>query len=107
MEHSSEIKCVFQDCPLCGNRGKLLKKVIETHGLAVKKVSFASDEGRELIAKAVMDYGIGKLPFFTDGINFSTNIMDFVDKEEIVEKPVKKTAKKTKRTRKSKKGESE
>lgn len=105
MEISSEIKCVFQDCPLCGNRGKLLKKIIETKGLVVKKVSFASEEGRELIHEAVMEHGIGKLPFFTDGRKFSTNIEDFI--YEIPDEPIKTTAKKTKRTRKSKKGESE
>ena len=106
METSNEIICVFQDCPLCGDRGKLLKKIIETEGLKVRKVSFACEEGRELIHEAVMNHGIGRLPFFTDGKKFSNNILDLVEKEEIVEKPVKKTAKKTKRTRKSKKGES-
>lgn len=104
METSSEIKCVFQDCPLCGNRGKLLKKVIETEGLKVRKVSFASEEGRELIHEAVMEHGIGRLPFFTDGKKFSLDIRDFVEKPQ---ETIKTTAKKTKRTRKSKKGESE
>lgn len=99
MGTSKEILIVFQDCPLCGNRGKLLKNVIATEGLKVRKVSFASEEGRELIHKAVMEHGIGRLPFFTDGERFSIDIRDFVEKDEPIEKLKKK---KTARTRKKK-----
>lgn len=80
---SSEIICVYQDCPLCGDRGKKLKKLIFDKKLNVRKVSFASDEGRELVYQALTEHKIGTMPFFTDGKIFSTEI------EEIIAKPKK------------------
>lgn len=81
---AKEIICVYQDCPLCGDRGKQLKKIILDKKLNVRKVSFASPEGKELIHEAVFNQGIGTMPFFTDGVKFSTSI------GEIIEKPKKK-----------------
>lgn len=81
---AKEIICVYQDCPLCGDRGKQLKKIILDKKLNVRKVSFASPEGKDLIHEAVFNQGIGTMPFFTDGVKFSTSI------EEIIEKPKKK-----------------
>ena len=43
---TKEIILVYQDCVLCGDRGKKLKQFIDTNGLNVRKVSFASDEGK-------------------------------------------------------------
>ena len=74
-----EIICVYQDCPLCGDRGRVLKKLIFNKNLNVRKVSFASEEGKELIHKAVFECGIGTMPFFTDGIRFSEDINEFID----------------------------
>ena len=78
---NKEIICVYQDCVMCGDRGKRLKKLIFSENLNVRKVSFASDEGKELIFKALTEHKIGSMPFFTDGERFSTNLADFVEKD--------------------------
>lgn len=93
----NEIICVYQDCVMCGDRGKKLKKLIFDKDLNVRKVSFASDEGKNLIHEAVFKHKLGSMPFFTDGKKFSYKLEDFVEKEpEIVEKADKK-AKKSKK----------
>lgn len=99
---SKEIICVYQDCILCGDRGKKAKKIILDNKLNVRKVSFATPEGRHLIHEAVFKFKMGSLPFFTDGRIFSYKLSDFIEKDE--PKEVKKPARK-KRTRKSKKVE--
>lgn len=81
---AKEIICVYQDCPLCGDRGKKLKKLILDKKLNVRKVSFASEEGKNLIHEAVFNHGIGTMPFFTDGVKFVTSL------EELLAKPKKK-----------------
>ena len=61
----NEIICVYQDCIMCGDRGKKLKKLIFDKGLNVRKVSFASEEGKNLVHEAVFKHKIGSMPFFT------------------------------------------
>ena len=90
---------MFQDCILCGDRGKKLKKLIFDKQLNVRKVSFASDEGKDLIHQAVFNHGIGSMPFFTDGVKFSTNLKDLLEEKPI---EVKKKAKKTTKSKKQK-----
>lgn len=85
---SKEIICVFQDCPLCGDRGRKLKKLIFDKKLNVRKVSFASPEGREFCYQAVTEHGIKKMPFFTDGTKYAQTL------EEFLAKPIKKKGKK-------------
>lgn len=94
-----EIICVYQDCPLCGDKGKKLKKLIFDKKLNVRKVSFASDEGKELSYKAVFENKVKKMPFFTDGEAFAENI------EELLGKSVKKNSKKTGKSVKEEGGE--
>ena len=86
---NKEIICVYQDCPLCGDKGKKLKKLIFDKKLNVRKVSFASEEGKDLIHKAVFEYKIGILPFYTDGKKFSTKIEDLITKRTVKKKEVK------------------
>lgn len=85
-----EIICVYQDCVLCGDRGKKLKQVIIDKKLNVRKVSFASPEGRHLIAEAVFNGHPVEFPFFTDGTKFSIDLADLL----------KRTPKNSKKTRK-------
>lgn len=93
----NEIICVYQDCVMCGDRGKKIKKLIFDKELNVRKVSFASDEGKNLIHEAVFKHKLGSMPFFTDGKKFSYKLEDFIEKEpEIVEKSGK-NAKKSKK----------
>lgn len=96
------ITVVYQDCPLCGDRGREVKKIVAEKGIRLRKVTFASDEGRQLIYEAVFNHGIKKMPFYTDGERFTTTIA------EIIAKPVEKSVevekpKKTKRTKKASK----
>ena len=90
------ITVVYQDCPLCGDRGKSVKKIIAEKGIRLRKVTFASDEGRKLINDAVLNHGIKTMPFYTDGVRFASTI------SEIIAKPVEKSNK-VKKTKKASK----
>lgn len=70
--------CCYQDCPLCGDKGKKLKKLIFDKQLDVRKVSFASPEGKELCYEAVFIHGIKKMPFFTDGTNYALSLEELI-----------------------------
>lgn len=96
---NKEIICVFQDCPLCGDKGKKLKKFIIDKKLNVRKVSFASPEGKELCYKAVVEQGIKTMPFFTDGNKFTATLDEFIAKP-------KKTSTKKKKAKKEVENES-
>lgn len=91
--HGKTITCVYQDCVMCGDKGKKLRSFIDMHGLNVRKISFASEEGGKLVKEAVFEHKIGTMPFFTDGVKFSTSLADFIKKPE---KKSKKTTKKVK-----------
>lgn len=91
---SKEIICVYQDCVVCGDRGKKLKQFIEKKHLNIRKVSFASPEGEELCNKAVFEHGIGKMPFFTDGVKFATSLDDFTKRKPAKTKKTKSKSKK-------------
>lgn len=93
-----EIICVYQDCPLCGSRGEKLKGVVRANGVQLKKVSFASPEGKELVHVAVFEKGIKTMPFFARGGDFATSIEALiVKKPKRTRKNVKKTTKKTRK----------
>lgn len=82
-----EIVVVYQDCALCGAKGRQKIADLAGQGIIIRKVSFITEEGRELCAKAV-EKGIGSMPFYVDGDDFATNIEAF-----LIRKP-KKTVKK-------------
>ena len=96
MNNKKKYICCYQDCPLCGDKGKKLKKLIFDKQLDVRKVSFASPEGKELCYEAVFVHGIKKMPFFTDGSNYAQTL------EELIAIKPKKTTTKRKSTRKKK-----
>ena len=75
---NKQITVVYQDCPLCGDRGKEVKKIVAEKGVRLHKVTFASDEGRKLINQAVFEKGIKTMPFYTDGVNFTTDIKELL-----------------------------
>ncbi len=95
---ASEIICVYQDCVMCGDRGKKLKQLIFDKNLNVRKVSFASPEGQHLIHEAIFVHKIGTLPLFVKGDRFSNNI------EDLLKRAPKKSTKR-KKAKKSKKVE--
>lgn len=96
----NEIICVYQDCVMCGDRGKKIKKLIFDKGLNVRKVSFASYEGVKLVHEAVFKHKLGSMPFFTDGKKFSYKLEDFVKESEKCEIKVEKSSKNVKNKRK-------
>lgn len=93
-----EVIVVFQDCALCGSKGRQTIAKYAEKGITLRKVSFISPEGRDLCAKAV-GMGIGVMPFYTDGDVFATSI-DGVLSNELDKKPVAKN----KKSRKEKNG---
>lgn len=98
---SKEIIAVYQDCVLCGDRGRAKASEFAKKGFLIRKVSFASDEGRDLCHKAVFTHGIESMPFFTDGSLFSVSLDSFLE-----EKPAKKTKKSKKQVKESTDGAS-
>ena len=85
---NKEIVVVYQDCALCGAKGKQTIAEYAKKGITIRKVSFATPEGRELCFKAV-SLGIKSMPFYTDGETFASNI-DEVISPELEKKPTKK-----------------
>lgn len=101
---SKEIIAVYQDCVLCGTKGRQKALELAKVGIIVRKVGFTTPEGKELIHKAVFEHKIGTMPFYTDGQKFSTTIEDFVGEEaKKVKKSPEKPAKSVKKTKKTEK----
>lgn len=71
--------CVYQDCYLCGDRGRRQKELCIKEGINLRKVGFTTEEGRKLIHEAVKHH-MGSMPFFTDGEKFSYKLSDFIPK---------------------------
>lgn len=73
---------VYQDCPTCGNRKdwgeRTIAKAVKS-GQEIRKLSFASPEGAHLCKEAIYA-GMTHMPFITDGIKFSQDIDDFIEK---------------------------
>jgi hypothetical protein len=83
---TKEVVCVYQDCPLCGDKGKVVVEIATAKGASIRKVSFASDEGRELIHEALFEHGIGTMPFYVMDGRFSTQIEEVLKEPEPVKK---------------------
>lgn len=90
---TKEVVCVYQDCPLCGNKGKVVIKIATEKGVGIRKVSFASDEGKDLIHEALSEHGIGTMPFYVMDGRFSTQIDEVLKEPEPAKKPKRKTTK--------------
>lgn len=84
-----EVVCVYQDCYLCGDRGRRQKEAALKAGVHIRKAGFTTKEGKALIHEAVLKHGMGSLPFFTDGEKFSYKLEDFFPKKKVVKKKVK------------------
>ena len=93
-----EIMIVYQDCPTCGARKewgeKTIKEALNAKAF-VRKVSFVTREGEQLIAKAV-ENGITRLPFVTDGKTFAYDVKSLIEAESEPQSDKKKTEKKAK-----------
>lgn len=85
-----EIIAVFQDCVLCGGEGRQKIAEYAKRGIIIRKVGFTTEEGKDLINKAVLEHKIGSMPFYVEGDNFATTL------KELLAKKTKKTTKKVK-----------
>lgn len=90
MKRNKEIIAVYQDCVLCGDKGRQKATELAKKGFNIRKVGFATPEGKELCRQAVFDHGIKTMPFYTNGEKFSPIL------EDLLKKPARK-AKKTKK----------
>lgn len=87
-----EVKYIYQDCAMCGSRAGWAKQqyqIAHRYGLTIKKTPFFTPGADGLMWKAV-ESGIKSYPFYTDGVKFSKNIEDFVEKPKTKRKYRKK-----------------
>lgn len=96
---SKQIIAVYQDCVLCGDKGR--KKVAElaAKGIIIRKVGFTTAEGKDLIHKAVFEHKIGTMPFFTDGENFTNTLNELIEKQQKKTETTKKSKRNTKKAK--------
>ncbi len=90
-----EIIAVYQDCVLCGSKGRKKVQEYAKKDIIIRKVGFTTEEGKDLIHKAVFEHKIGYMPFYTDGEKFAPTIEELLAKkaEPKIVKRVKKTKK--------------
>ena len=107
-----EITILFQDCVLCGDKGK--KKVLELNakGYSFRKVSFVTKEGEELSNRAVFSYKIGSMPVYFYEDKAAATLAGLIEQIESAEQKTteeseeqKTTEKPEKKSRKIKKTE--
>lgn len=93
-----EIIAVYQDCVLCGVKGRQKIADLAAEGVNIRKVSFITEEGRELCTKALQK-GIGSMPFYVCEGEYATSIEALITKKP-ANKPKKsqKIAEKTNKT---------
>ena len=83
----NKIYLVYQDCALCGDRGRVRKIEIQDafdKGYEVVKMPFTNPIAGELIHKSLFEHKIEKMPFYTDGEKFGYSI------DDVIVKPKKK-----------------
>lgn len=68
-----EIVAVYQDCVLCGVKGRRKVADYAKQGIIIRKVGFTTEEGRELCYQAVQK-GIGYMPFYVLDGDFAESI---------------------------------
>ena len=99
----NEIIVVYQDCVLCGDRGKKIKEIATKAGVKIRKLSFACVEGQEHCMKAI-EAGVKTMPFYTDGKIYAPTLETLLEAQSEPQtakiKLTKKASKKTKKTKK-------
>lgn len=92
-----EIIAVFQDCVLCGVKGRKTIAEYAEKGVSIRKVGFTTEEGGRLIHEAVMEHGIGSLPFYVEGGKFSSSLDGLINEGSKERVPAKKKSNKSKK----------
>lgn len=75
---AKEIVVLYQDCVLCGDKGKKKALELEARGYTFRKVSFVTKEGEELSARAVAA-GVGSMPVFFYGEHVAATLDKLMD----------------------------
>lgn len=86
-----EIIAVYQDCVLCGTKGRQKIADYAAQGIQIRKVGFTTPEGRELCYQAVQK-GIGYMPFYVSEGEFAESIEALTTKQPKIVKKLQKTA---------------
>lgn len=85
-----EVIAVYQDCVLCGAKGRKKAAEYAKKGVIIRKVGFTTPEGRELCYQAVKK-GIGYMPFYVLDGDFAESIDALlIQKEPKIVKRVRK-----------------
>lgn len=90
-----EIIAVFQDCVLCGVKGRQKIAEYAEKGVAIRKVGFTTPEGRFLCGEAI-NKGIGSMPFYVMEGDYATSI------DALLTAPIKTRKKSSKKQIKAK-----
>lgn len=96
-----EVIAVFQDCVMCGDKGRKKAEILAKKGVFIRKISFVSPEGKELCRQAVFDHGIRTMPFYVEDGKFSESLDELLG--NIQEKSTKTKKRKSKVSNKNKK----
>ena len=88
MAKSKEITVLFQDCALCGDKGRQKQLELEAEGYTFRKISFVTAEGSELSAQAVAA-GVGSMPVFFYGDHISGSLSKLLEMIKLRKKVVK------------------
>lgn len=84
-----EIIAVYQDCVLCGVKGRQKIAEYAKEGIRIRKVGFTTPEGRELCYQAV-EKGIGYMPFYVSDGDFAESIDALIPKVPKIVKKIRK-----------------
>lgn len=87
-----EIIAVYQDCVLCGTKGRQKIADYAAQGIQIRKVGFTTEEGKKLIHEAVFKHGIGYMPFYVLDGDFAESIEALIPKHPKNIKKLQKTA---------------
>lgn len=94
----TNLKLIFADCFACGMRKEWAEHQMaeaQANEMNIEKLPFYAEGASEYIRLAI-EKGVN-MPFFTDGVNVSKNVADFLVKEE----PKKTTKKRVKKVEES------
>jgi len=88
-----EIVVVYQDCVLCGVKGRAKIAEMAQNGIHLRKVGFSTEEGKDLIREAVLYRGIKTMPFYVEGDKYTSSLKELLAEPKKVVKATKKTKK--------------
>lgn len=96
-----KIYVVYQDCVMCGDKGKeKMLEIAQNNDVEIIKVSFASPAGAKYCKEAI-EKGVKRLPFYTDGAGtYAQDLGGFIATPVKIPAVAKKTVRKRKTAKK-------